>query len=136
MAPPELPIEPELPAPLVLWDEPEVELVPMPFPPDIELPLGDPVELPDRDDCWLVCEPDWLEPDSDEPDDEPDRDEPDCEFDLSDFWLEDDAFDDWLDEPAVEDWLDWLPLFKFESELSLLPVPSFGFCVSMIRFLF
>jgi len=111
------------------------------LPPDIELPLGEPAEpgLPDcwfKDEpCWLDCEPDWPddEPDSEDceeadwPEDEPDKDdcdEPDC-GDVPDF-----------DDEPVDCWFDWLDLFKLESEPILLPLPSFGFCVSMISFLF
>jgi hypothetical protein len=97
------------------------------LPPDIELPLGEPEE-PGLPDCWLDDEPNWLDCEPDWPDDEPDRDdceEPDCD-DVPDF-------DD--DEP-VDCWFDWLDLFKLESEPILLPLPSFGFCVSMISFLF
>lgn len=110
----------------------------MPLPPDIELPLGEPDALPDLPDCWLDDEPDWLdEPDSDDceepdwPDEEPDRD--DCE---EPDWPDGDelpGFD--CDEP-VDCWFDWLDLFRLDSEPTLLPLPSFGFCVSMIRFLF
>lgn len=98
-------MEPELPAPLLECEAPVLEPVPMLLEPDIELPLGEPEVLPEV--------PDW------------------------DDWLPDFCAE--LDEPGddceVDDcWFDWLPLFKLDSEPCLLPVPSFGFCVSMISF--
>lgn len=98
----------------------------LPIPPDIELALGELEELADEPDCLLVWLPDWL-------DGEPERVEPDCDEPVCpDFWLDDWPSDDWL-EPVVDDCeLDWDdPVWP-----TLLPLPSFGFCVSMIRFLF